>query len=244
MLALPAARILAKRAIEFLVPDDRFPQDREHEGRFLVRRPVQLPYFVGLGDHRLLAARDRGGRIRAEQLAPYGVAVRRALEERLRGVVIGEGIEAFVHPRITPLVRADLHRKPLMAELVHEDPVLVFALLQRGAVDHHRVLHPLDQSLDCGDLGPRILAERAGEVPERVTQHGVGFFPRRRVGMIERLHQDAVPGARIPTQSRSRGPGEVANAARSEAPRASSGNGTRGIRGRFLLCDDLHDLAG
>ena len=243
MLPLPAPRVFAKGAIEFRAAHDGFAQDRKHECRLLVRGPVQLPYLVGFGDHRLLAARDRGGGVRAEELAPHRITVRRALEERLGGVVIGECIEAFVHPRIAPLIRPDLHRKPLMAELVHEHPVLVFALLQRGTIDHHRVLHPLDQPLHRRDLRPRILAQRARKMSEGEPQHGVRFFPRRGVGMIERLDQDPVPRARVPAQARSRGPGEIADAARGEAPRSCARDRTRGARDGFLPRDDLHDLS-
>jgi len=74
MLALPTARVLTKRAIEFVAPDDRFAQDREHERRLLICGPVQLAHFVGLRDHWLLAARQCRRGVRGEELAPYAIA--------------------------------------------------------------------------------------------------------------------------------------------------------------------------
>src|SRR5881398_2901286 len=83
--------------------------------RLLVRGPREITLLYRLVDERLLVARDGGDPGGAEQLAPHGIAVGRALEVALRRPVIDEGVEPFVHPRIAPLVGADDHGKPLVA---------------------------------------------------------------------------------------------------------------------------------
>ena len=243
MLAFPAADVLAQRAIEFLSAQHRLAQDRQHQRRLLIRRPIELAHLVGLRDHRLLAARNRGRGVGGQELAAHGVGVGGPLEKRFGRIVVGEGVEALVHPRIASLVRSDLHGEPLMPQLVHEHPVLVLTLLERGTVNHHRVLHPLDQALDRGDLRPRISAERAREMSECGAHHGVRLFPRCGFWMIERLDQDAVPGAGIPAQPRAGRPRKVTHTARGEPPRLGAGHASCRIRSRFLARDNLHGLS-
>src|SRR5207302_1862603 len=59
---------------------------------------------------------------------------------------------------------------------------------------------------------------------------------------VERLHQDALPPARVPDEVGRRRPGEVAHVLRAEPPREGGaqarGAGTRKGLADFSLCDD------
>src|SRR6266508_2672421 len=75
-----------------------------------------------------------------------------------------------------------------------------------------------------------------------------GRFPPDGIGhrWIERLHQDAVPPARIPDEIRGGGPGDIADVARREAP-GEGRAGARGPRGRlsdFVFRDDRDGRVG
>ena len=82
---------------------------------------------TGFVDQRLLVPRQRVLGVEMQRMHLDRVAVRRAREILRRVAEIDERVEALVHPRIQPLVRPDDHREPLVAELVRDHPLLVFA---------------------------------------------------------------------------------------------------------------------
>src|SRR5207244_10593068 len=67
---------------------------------------------------------------------------------RSGGVDVDERVEPFVHPRIQPLVTADNHRKPLVAELVRGHAEEPSRTAPAGAEHDHRILHPADGAVD------------------------------------------------------------------------------------------------
>ena len=161
-------------------------------------------------------------------LSPYGVPC-----EVARGVAqIDEGVEALVHPGIEPLVRADDHGHPLVAQLVGQHPLALLPARRPRIEGDHRVLHALDRPLDARDVRIGIGIPLLAVVLHRIAHHPVGFLPLRRRRAVERVNQRAPIGARIPPEVRRGAEGEIPDAVRGEPPgerrrRRSAGCGRR-----------------
>ena len=116
VLVRPTADVLPKGGIEAVRSEHLVAQDDQAEAGLVVRgvaeeRPRGA---VGGGHDRDFAARERVADVRLRIAAPVG----RVGIAELPVVVVHEGVEALVHPRVESFVVADDHREPGVPEFV------------------------------------------------------------------------------------------------------------------------------
>ena len=240
MLERPGANVRAESSIESLLAEHLVAEQLHHQGRLLIATPEEIADFHRLLDQRLLITGLRVVGVEVERMHLDRVTVWRTGEIFRGAGEIDERVEAFVHPRIQPLVRADDHRKPFVAELVRQRPLLVLAGGTVGHEGEHRVLHPLDRTLDCGGVRVRIGIPLFAEILDRLARHADRLLPLVRARPIQRLDEDAVVAGRVPTKVGSGREGKIAHTVGGEAPgEATLRRGTRlfGMT-RFVLGDD------
>src|SRR3954466_6259725 len=213
MLERPRLDVLSKRGIESLPPQYLVAKHLHHQRGLLVSHPEEIVYLSWIRDQWLFFARPRVLAVQLQGMHFDGVAVR-SPAEILRSVPeVDEGVEALVHPRIEPLVGADGHREPFVAEFVGDYPLLI---LPRRAVrreSQHRVFHSLDRALDGCRVRPRVVIPLLAEIPDRLSAHAIHFRPLVSRRTIETLDQDSLVAARVPAEVRTSGEGEVPDVA-------------------------------
>ncbi len=235
MLERPRGNEPAKRLVEPLRPQDFFAQQNQAFGRFEIsnRLTVFLDDRVGarqqyrgarIGDDRHDFV---GGIATARRI--FAVAFRRelAVVEIVGLVHVDKRVEAFVHPRIAPFVKADGHRKPAVPDFVHADPEKIFARVIDAVEGKPRIFHAARKSGHVHGRRPRIREPAFRETLDRRLDVFGGARPAARArafGRVERHRERRLvvgqADARgVPEKNRRRTERDITRVLHAEMPR-------------------------
>jgi hypothetical protein len=116
MLVRPPPNVLPECGIEATRPEDVIPEEAEAQPGLVVADLMQIRVrHLVRPRHKRQLVTGAGILEISVGCAPMGWDIRVLL---LPVVVVHEGVEAFIHPGVQPLVAAHQHGKPGVAELV------------------------------------------------------------------------------------------------------------------------------